>query len=172
MVVANCLRYYSIAVKKHHTQGNSDKRSHLMGTYSFRALVHNHHGGKQTWMDFWNLQAYPQWYISFNRAMPPNLSQTITLPGDQAFKHVSLWNCSHSNHHLDICKLVASSWMALVSQNGVSHGGIFNTIFINGRIWLCLNRKANRSCLSSSYKQSVVFKEFLKVPFMERGISL
>jgi hypothetical protein len=42
-----CLGQHAIAVKRHHGQGNSYKRKSLMGlAYSFRGLVHNHHGRK------------------------------------------------------------------------------------------------------------------------------
>jgi hypothetical protein len=35
-----------IAVKRHHDHGNSYKNKHVIGNYSFRVLVHYHHGGK------------------------------------------------------------------------------------------------------------------------------
>ena len=37
-------------MKRHHDQGNSYKTNHLVGklAYSFRGLVHDHHGGKQS----------------------------------------------------------------------------------------------------------------------------
>lgn len=35
--------------------------------------------------------------------VPPNSSQTVPLPGDQAFKHMSLWGHSNSNSHRSLC---------------------------------------------------------------------
>jgi hypothetical protein len=82
--------------------------------YSFWALGHVYHSGKQTCMDwssaesftsdpqaegrgrrlglvpaFWNIKAHSQWHISFNKATPPNPSQTVPLTGDQVSEHIS-----------------------------------------------------------------------------------
>jgi hypothetical protein len=41
-----CLTNFSIAVKRHHDQGNLKKRE-FIGAYSFRGSVHEYHGRKQ-----------------------------------------------------------------------------------------------------------------------------
>jgi hypothetical protein len=40
-----CLRYYSIAVKRHYGQGSLEEKALSWDrAYSFRGLVHDHHG--------------------------------------------------------------------------------------------------------------------------------
>ena len=40
---------------------------------------------------FEDFRAHPQRHSSFNKATPPNPSQTVPPIRNQAFKHVSLW---------------------------------------------------------------------------------
>lgn len=39
---------------------------------------------------FWNPRSYFQWHASSNKAISPNISQTILLTGDQTLKYMSL----------------------------------------------------------------------------------
>jgi hypothetical protein len=46
--VLRCLSNCFIAVKRHHDQGNSYKREHLIGAcIEFQRLVHYHYGGNR-----------------------------------------------------------------------------------------------------------------------------
>ena len=43
------------------------------------------------WHGLLKSQSLPQWHTSFNKAIPPNPSQTVQLTDGQAFKYMSLW---------------------------------------------------------------------------------
>jgi hypothetical protein len=62
MDIAQCLSYYSIAVKRHSDYSNSHKRNHLIGGLLIVwGLVHGHYGGEQTDMllEQWLRALYP-----------------------------------------------------------------------------------------------------------------
>lgn len=44
---------------------------------------------------FWNLKVYPKWHTSSNKAIHPNLSQTVPPNGKQVFKHRTYGGHSH-----------------------------------------------------------------------------
>jgi hypothetical protein len=66
----------SIAMKRHHDQGNSYK-----GKQSIRGLLRSSLSS----------DLLQQSYTSSNKATPPNPSQTVSLRRAQTFKQMSLW---------------------------------------------------------------------------------
>lgn len=47
-------------------------------------------------ISFKNLNSNPQWYISSNKTLPPNLYQRILSTGHQAFTYICLWGGAFS----------------------------------------------------------------------------
>jgi hypothetical protein len=61
-------------------------------------------------------------HIYFNKATHPNPSQIVLPTEDQAFKHMSLWGHSHSDHH------ITDNWKFQVQSSGTSSSRSFSTI--------------------------------------------
>ena len=90
----------SIVAKRHHDRSNSSKEKHLIGvSYSFRGLVHYHHGGiwwcsrrygakaatesstSYVGKRKWPQSSLPQWHTSSNKATPTSMRPpSNTLP--------------------------------------------------------------------------------------------
>ena len=49
---------------------------------------------------------FQQGHTHSSKTTPPNPSQVLPLPDDQAYRYVSLWGHSYSNHHCLLCFLL------------------------------------------------------------------
>lgn len=106
-----CIRYFSMAMMKHHHQGNLYKKEFVLA-YSLRGMTHGSHWqawwqkqeveSSHTRLQTWNIEseqndarlnvkAHSQWCISSSKVVASKPPQRASPTGNQVFKCPSLW---------------------------------------------------------------------------------